>query len=569
MKSAQLLDFKLDKFKESWWATTPLTYDAQNKINQSYHEFELFWNSVWALHSSISPNPSKSLLNTQYDFYYDCILRHPESHIAFSQIEEGGFVTSWSYKKLHRCINYQLKKWLKQPPKPQTFAAIIISPGIEFVIALMAALRLGLIICCLSPQSLCLSPSHLSSLLNKLQLDLIISKKPLEHITTPTLLIEDLRESDEDPLIDSYLYPAEQTLQFSLALHRKEPYIFLPLDAHTTYLQALRDGLLALNLKPETPWITPFACPLLHEPWQTLASLLCGAHLMHVTDETLINDPLILKDKKPHHVHFSRQLLNLWTKDPGCPSKSLKSFSISPTDLRFPFWKSLIQINDLEKIPSFQALIDNSLGGITLLSKPTTHCPDLYLKPSFGTPWQFKNFNKSPIGSLSQTLLSPPNIQKESNYLLSQINDDFLLVSTDKPAKEGITLPLNHLEQTLSSLPFVKSCLIYPTSKPHDSTNSHLTYLIFVDPAKNDISETTKQSWSQQIHSLITEHIGSIFTPDHIEYFFLIPKMTGSLPDRTWCLNQYSSGLLSKKNKTQVYQLLSILKKLIQDALSS
>ncbi len=567
----------IDKLKASWWSSAPLTFDAQESITNSYEHPELFWDSLWTLQKSVSSIPSKSVLNKHYDFYSDCVLRHPESHIAFSLIEEGGFISSWSYKKLHRCVNYQLKKWLKQPIKPGTLTAIILPRGIDALIALLAALRMGLTICMLPPDTPFLSQACALASLDDLKPELIITKQkdsPLAQTACPTLFIEELGESDDAPFLDPHAYPATDTLQFSLALHRKEPYIFLPLDAHTTYLHALRDGLFTLNLKPETPYIAPLACPLRSEPCLSLSTLLSGATLMHVSDEALLKDPLILKDKKPHVMSIARHLLELWAKEPGCPSKQLKCFSISPIDRHFSFWKTFLQTNELDKIPYFQAWTDNSLGGFALISKPGTNTTDFFVKPSPGTHWHLQDLvrSKEPFSSgfglFAPTLSSEENSAKETNFVLSNLDIDCLIVSTDKPAREGVTIPTQKLEEALCQLSFVKHALVYTFQKPGAIAHSQLTFLIFVDPLKNDISDTTKQEWSSTVCDHIIKQIGTAFLPDSIEYFVLAPKMKGLHIDKVWCLNQYAKGLLTQKNRLQVYQMLSMLKKLTQDALS-
>jgi hypothetical protein len=557
-----MTDFDAQKFKSGWWSSSPLSYDMEHCISLSYDRPQFFWSSLWSLH----PSPSKSSLGKHYDIYSDCILRHPESHIAFSLIEEGGFITSWSYKKLHRCVNYLLKKWGKQPLKPHSVVAIIMNPGIDYLVALLAALRLGLIICYLPSSSPLLSEKTTQDLLEQIKPSFTITKNILPNFPYSTLLVEELGESDDAALPEPHSYPAAQTLQISLALTRKEPFTLIPLSAETTYLHALRDGLLTLNLQSETTWANPLSSPILAEPFHSLSALLSGANLMHVSDALLHQDPLILKDKKIQVLGISKELLNLWSQYPGCPSKSLKCCYISPFERALPLWNTFTHLNELDKVPCFQAWTDNSSGGFMLISKPFSSEP--YLKPSLGSPWLLMDVSSA--GTPSQTgfgrflpLASP----KETNAILSHIHQDVLITATDDPAKEGISLPLHHIEQSLRTLPFIQECAICPIPQPSLLADTKLIFLIFIDPLKNDIADKTKQEWTHAIHTHITQGFGPFFLPDAIEYFCLIPKKTGAHIDKAWCFTQYTSGLLTKKNRLQVYQLLSMLKKLSQDML--
>lgn len=548
------------KFKNSWWSSSPLSYEMEQWIEESYKKPQIFWDSLWALH----PSPPKSSLGKHYDFYSDCILRHPEGHIAFSLIEEGGFVTSWSYKKLHRCVNYLIKKWMKHSLKPQSVVAIIMNPGIDYLVALLAALRLGLIISYLPLNSSLLSDKTTQNLLEQIQPSFIITKNPLPHLPYPSLLVEELGESDDTALLEPHTYAASQTLQLSLSLTRKDPFTLISLNAETTYLHALSDGLLTLNLQPETTWAAPLISPILSEPFRSLTALLSGATLIHISDDLLRQDPLILKDKKIHTLGLCKELLTLWSQHSGSPSKNLKCLYSSPFDRGFPFWKTFNHVNELEKVSHIHAWTDNSSGGFSLISKPFSTEP--YLKPSFGFPW-FLNDIMSP-GNPSQTgfgrlfQLSSP---KETNAILSHINQDILLTTMVEPAKDSLTFPIHQIEQSVRALSFVQECVISPIPQPGLLSAIKMVFLIFVDPLKNDLADTIKQEWTQTIHDHITRDLGSFFLPDHIEYFCLVPKKIGSQIDKNWCLTQYTSGLLAKKNRLQVYQLLSMLKKLTQE----
>src|SRR5690606_19746622 len=119
----------------------------------------------------------KSALGEKYDFYYDCVLRHAESTRAIVAIDENGFVENWSYKKLHRVVNSQVKQWTKNGVKAGEFAVMILPLGLPFFVALLTALRLGLKICYLPPETPYLSLSHISCLISQLKPHWLITSK--------------------------------------------------------------------------------------------------------------------------------------------------------------------------------------------------------------------------------------------------------------------------------------------------------------------------------------------------------------------------------------------------------
>ncbi len=60
------------------------------------------------------------------------------------------------------------------------------------------------------------------------------------------------------------------------------------------------------------------------------------------------------------------------------------------------------------------------------------------------------------------------------------------------------------------------------------------------------------------------DEVGAAFVPNRIEYYPLVPKMKNGSPDRNWCIDQFNRGFLSKKKNIQLYQVLSMLKKIMQ-----
>ncbi|MGH2612271.1 MAG: hypothetical protein ACRDFB_04400, partial [Rhabdochlamydiaceae bacterium] len=343
--------------------------------------------------------------------------------------------------------------------------------------------------------------------------------------------------------------------------------------AQTCYLHALRDGLVTMNLKPGTCWSAPLASPLQTEPCTTLSSLFSGATCVHVADQTFQKDPFLLKEEKIHLLGISSNLQKLLSKEPALPSKSLKGFFIPHPIIQSLQWKSFIQLQGLEKIPSFQALVDNSLGGITLFSKPALDF-SLYLKPSFAATWSLKDLNNSGDDSLTgfgrfhPSVSTKENNKHDYNLLVSHIEKNCLISSTLQPCREGITVPIKNIEKSISQLPFVEACMLHHPSKMGSILSNSLILLVFVNPLKNDLVNKMQPTWIQEINQQISSSIGSHYLPDRIEFYCLTPKKIDSSIDRDWCAQQYDRGFFSMKRKAQLYLFISILRKLAMEAVT-
>lgn len=548
------------KLISQWWSNTALTFDCEEWLEKSYEHPAPFWEGLFALHQKSKRSPTQSIFSEHYDFYHDCILRHAISHdLAYTFITDD-HTQNWSYKQLHTCVNYHVRKWSQHNPQTGQLIVIALPPGIEFLIALLTALRFGLTICFL-PSGSFLGKNHLTRILSSIKPQLIATLDPIREI--PNVLIDPKGVDEENHLPHSSSYKASKQVQISLALHRQEPLAFVPLDAHTMYLHALRDSLLGLNLHEHTSWAAPLACPIRTEPCSTLATLLAGARKVHVSDEAIKNNPRILEDERIHLLGLSSELLNLWSRTPAAPARSLKGIYRDAMDVRIQALKSFMQLNRLEKVPRFELLMDNSAGGALFITRPHHEFFNAYLRPNPGTPWWFDDFSgngqKSTMsfGLFATSLSCKENNQKPGNLVCSMAEKSCVLAGSKAPCRHGATFPMKELEEIVKSLPFVESCVLLPLDKEYGfMASKFFTLLIFFNPLKKDITDKEKLDWNREITHRISDNLGTAYLPDQIEYFPLIPKITSKGLDRMWCASQYQSGLLAKKAQTPVYQLL-------------
>lgn len=566
-----------EKLKNLWWASppSPLPLDAIEWIEKTYLSPKTFWESIFTLQKNIPGLPPKSVLGQQYDFYFDCVARHIESNQAFTIIENGSFVQNWTYRKLHRCINFQVKHWMKHSLKPTQMVVILAPVGIHFFIALLTALRLGLTICYLPTNSPYLPKSRIASILAELQPQLVVARKADQPFVTtqlPTILLDEFNEDDQNHYPPSHDYASNKVMQIALSLYRQEALTLVPLDAHTTYTHALREGLLALNLKQGITWASPLSCPIRSEPFSTLAALLCGAAVMHIPDEVIKNDPQALKDEKVHLLGVSSPLQQLWSRDPAVPIKHLKAYYKQPLDMNFEAWKGFSSLNKLEKVPAFHLLMDNSMGGVTLFSKPTLDNLDLYLKPNVGTPFSLMDIhdNEEPsfsgYGIFKPHLSCEENTKKTSNFYLAQLENNHILSYTITPCRDGVAFPIDRVEAIVNQASFVEACMLHHIPKLLSVCNHQFSLLVFVNPLKNEISEKMKEGWTQELFQQIESEAGPGFLPDRVEYFPLLPKLKNGTINRKWCADQCNQGLLARKKNMQIFQVISALKKLILES---
>lgn len=563
-----------ETFINHWWAgsSSGASHDVEDWMEKSCFESSVFWkDAVFALQEKLLPS-SQSIFGKSYDFYHDCMIRHVKSnHIAFITVKEKDQTDSWSYEKVHHCVNFHVDKWSSHSPQKGQLIALVTLPGIHLLISLLTSLRFGLKICYLPTNSPFLGRGMINKFLSEIKPDLIVAKEKefaIEGI--PLLEIDENKFDEENYAPHSYAYPASEDVQLAISLQQPEALSFRSLDAHTLYLRSLQDSLLTLNLIQHPYWAAPLACPILTEPCSTLMSLLCGTTRVHVDEEAIKKDPLILQDERIHLLGLSSALQQLWRQKAGVPSRQLRCCYKYPLDINYQSWKSFVQLNRLEKIPILHLLMDNSLGGISVFSKPTTEIFNFLLKPALGIPWSLTHINGTDEKSLtgygifnSHISLSESN-QNKSNLTITQQGNNLMITGSLEPCREGVTFPIIELEDIINNLPFVEVCMVHPIRKAGTVFSSHFVLLVFINPMKQLISDEDKMQWSSEITQQICDHLGCGFLPDQIEYFSLLPKMHIWGIDRAWCTNQYNSGLLLRKKDFPQYQTLSILKMLVR-----
>ena len=456
-------------------------------------------------------------------------------------------------------------------PQPGQVIAIVTEPDIHFVISLLAALRFGLKICFLPINSPFLGKGQIIKFLSEIKPHLIATEDRSFSIEgIPLLSVNENGVDEENHAPQSYTYSATSHLQISLSLQHQEALAFIPLRclSNISTTVPLQDALFTLNLIQHPYWASPMACPIRTEPCSTLMALLCGVTRVYVSNEAIRNDPLILQNGRVSLIGITSSLLQLWNQVSGVPTRYLKSCYKSPLDLNHHSWKAFVQLNRMEKIPTFDLLMDNSNGGVSLFSRPTLETFNVFLKPTLGTSWSLSNLNDSGEKSLNGFGIFDTHLpvgernSEKGNFTATQVENNLMLTGFLKPCREGVTFPIIELEQVVNRLPFVEISMIHPIQKQGAMFSNYFVLLVFVSPMRGIISNEEKELWSKEISQKIVAELGSGFLPDQIEYFPLMPKFKMSEIDRAWCANQYNSGLLTRKKNIPHYQLLSILKRL-------
>jgi len=554
----------VETFARRWGSQADLTdrFDVRGWMEKSYTDPLSFWEELVALYP-LEPS-SQTIPFEKYDFYADCILRHVgKNQCALKVIQEGGETESWTYDQLHALVGIQASLWKL---KAGQTVALILPQGLPFLIGLMTALRLGLVVSILPINDRFFPESRFLEALEALKPDLIVtaSEMPLEDPWN--ILHLDLSlERQSSASVPSHAYLPNDPVQKHFNPYAKEKICLV--EAIRSYLIPLRDSLIALNLKSSTTWARPLSSMSRDEPCCTLMALLAGATIIYASDDLLLANPGLLKEEPIELLGVSFPLQQLWIKNVGCPASGLKRWYRDPLCGNDHNWKAFNELNQLQKIPSAQLLIDKDRGGVTLLSQPKPLEIISFMHPSPGTSWnllKIQGTGDKAAGGFGLFQIEPATKNKDP-LILSQIGDEWALSSTTAPLAEGVPYPIPEVEEKVKTLDFVLTCMLVTEPHPQHFLNRQFILLVFVSPKERLLLQQKKELWNQKIQDLIRTDIGEAFTPTDVQFYSFYPKMKSQEIDRHWIEIQYQNGSLFLKQNRSIYNLLNDLRQSIYE----
>ena len=326
----------VEAFLKKWGSGANLDYRSELRdwMQRSYTNPQIFWSDLFSYSSDVHP-ASTTVVFDKYDFYSDCILRHlGQGLTALKVIDSTGAAQVWTYDEIHEYVEAQVLYWTENYGlKPGKTVALLLPYGIHLIVALMTALRLGLIVSLMPLKDRYIGEGMLPLIADTLKPDLIIAESsegasPRKNVLELNLKLENSRA----PSLESYAYPAAEIVFRHCNPHGEES--LTTIEASRSYLIPLRDARIALNLKQSSCWARPFLSIYREEPCCTLMALLAGATLVHIADEDLLANPKALENETVHVLGDLPALNAALAQKPQLPVRKNQAVASEP-----PFWQ--------------------------------------------------------------------------------------------------------------------------------------------------------------------------------------------------------------------------------------
>jgi len=500
---------------------------------------------------------SKSTPWFRYDFYHDLLARHKNrTEPALIWFEKGTW-HRWTYAELQREVNSLAASWEMAGVQPGETLAILYPSGFRWLAALLAGLRLGLVVNSLPPQGNAFVRRRLDTVNPQWLAADQLYRHQLAGAWQAKVLPDTL--SSSEPLRRSYEYPGSAIV--AQCFDPTSPTIdqVRPVDADTLYLGALRDGVLALGIKPGQVCAAPGWHILESQPALILAVLLSGATWLHIDLTDIEKEPEHLLDQHIDVLGVSRSLRDLLRRNPPVGEKTWRYWFRHPAESAdSTIWQDFIRELQLEQSYSGNLLWNMAWGGAVLFSVRCRGQSHLKVLPAAGMHWQ--------LGIVDSPDL--PCLGGWGRVALAKVEKD-KIVWTAMPA---ILVPYLNAWIYLGQYPRGRAGRTYPRQEVLDLLSDRVMYRAVVEVSVYGGDADPRQvllmfgqgidTAALQLH--IETELGAEFLPDRIECLPLLPKRNAEGgADQQWCQFHYLSGELYRRQRSEVFRCLSELKGMV------
>ncbi|MEW5804187.1 MAG: hypothetical protein AB1847_18990 [bacterium] len=560
-------------------------------LEESYRNFSAFFHALKTTQDRFSPLAGKSVPLKRYDFFYDLITRHQGMTTpAFRWYDP---VQGWqeiSYGELGAAATKKAAFWINSQVEAGQHLCIMHPFGAKYVISLLAAWKIGLVISSLPPQG----NRFWQRRLEALNPDHIVS----EEIFSPFLQPWQERLLPEVPEIAevsgmssaksgmatgraiSATFPAGAVIALCFDPSSQTPHIPVELTSDAAYLSGLRDGMIALNLRPGQAVAAPGFHFFETQPALVIASLMTGGTYIHLEVEDIAKNPKLLTAYPLKAIGVSSRVRDLLFRHPVEAGTFWHSWFRNPAEsFDLDQWQSFIQTVKLEEAYAGNLKWDAATGGCSLFSVRRKGQAHAHVLPSAGGPWRLTDLSGSGHEALGDCgLFSPSAIDgKEKEVragasVLARRQKEWLFVKSLVSGREGRRYPQNEILEiimTAPELPYCSCCSMVEAPALGASGDFMFILLIFTAGRTGMAGRTgiNEADIHKKIMRKIEREMGREFLPDRIRFLPLFPRFDqGGKIDHEWCKSQYLSGSFFRKSQREIYRCLARLRRLVREA---
>lgn len=529
---------------------------------ESYKNPADFWEALYRSQKPFLHLPRKSIPFKSYDFYHDVIicnlkntepaLRWYDSLIGWQEI---------SYPDMGKLASRKTSAWIDSGVQPGQKLCIIYPLGLDLIVSLMAAFKLGLIVSLLPPAGSeflkvrleILDPDHIDT--DDIYFSLV------QAWLKRTLTAGQASIKNKADVERSYAYPSGSVAALCFDPSSKTPHIPKELTSDALYLNPLRDGNFPLGLQPGKTLAAPGFHFLETQPGLVLACLLNGGTYLHIEPDDISEKPDLLLDRPLRAMGVTSRVRNILLEKPVDAGKHWDYWFKNPAESQdIVSWQAFIETLKLKEVLAGNLKWEASLGGCSLFSLKYLGQTNVNVLPCAGLSWCLTDVSGSNLETVMDygiLSLAPPGMQGEKAAtlnILAKDRNEWYFIGSQKPSRAGRFYPFSEVLETLQNLLFGFCSSIVEVPASGSDSVSRFVLLVFLG-ARTDVD---KAAVSKKIHDRIEITMGKEFLLDGIRYFPLYPKQgPDGTVDHDWCRFQYLTGALFRKSRQEIFTCLT------------
>lgn len=536
-------------------------------LEQSYEHPEAFLKALAETRNAFSPWKGKSAPFRTYNVYHDIVIRNRRLNTpVFCWYDSFSGWRRLTYPELGERSAAKADAWESMGVSPGQSLCTILPLGPELLSALLAAFKLGLTITLLPPAGL----RYIENRLAALQPDFIVTDEFLPD-RLPEWRDKILTIRGETPVSmkddeSDHAYSSGEMIArcFDPCMtNYREP---VPLTVDRLYLNAIRDGIIGMGVKPGSMVAAPGFNFLETQPGLLMSILLNGAAFVHIKPEDIARDPELLLHYPLRAVGISSAVRDILIKKPVDPGTTWAYWFRNPADSPdLVQWQTFLETMKLQNTPAGNMKWDASIGGASLFSERRKGQVHSNVFASAGSVWRMTDTGGTgsevpgDAGLLSigpDAAEAPPVIL---NHLVMKTRDGLLFIQSTVSGRKGLYYPVDEILETIGDIPFCSDCAIVEVPLYGDM-DSRFVLLVFTGAARR-IDEAFVVNAVQE---KIAIELDRELIPDRIIFFPLYPRRTPEgLADPDWIREQYLTGALKRKSEDDIFQRLTQLKQFV------
>jgi len=544
----------------------PAPVDDLNWLTESCRHPEAFWNQLVVAQQSLLPWPGKSVPLEKYDFFHDIVVRNRRNpYPALRWYDPLKHWMAVSYGQLGDLAAARAEAWQAAGVLPGHKVCIVAPMGIFVTVSLLAALRIGAEATLLPPQGEDFVQRRLTNLAPDWIAVEALNQAMVNAWKDVFLPDGGSGEAMPDDSNRSWSYPSGATVLHCFDPSSETPDLPCALGTDAAYLCPLRDGFIALALRPGRSFAAPGTHMLSTQPAMLLACLLNGATCVHVPVEELEKNPRLLAEQPLWAVQVTVQTAEILRPASLHADHAWSLWFRNPAESRdLPYWMEWIEAMHLDKAGAGNLLWQAARGGSILFSARRTGTAHLNVLPSPGVPWQMAGMQDSATPSLwRHGLFSPaspgqdPDEFMPTEVVLAGNRNEWLFTGMLTAGRAGLFYPKAEVLDALASTPFAGRSSVVEIPSAGVETSPVFTLAVF----SAGLPQWNIAEIMTFLRTTIARALGDEFLPDHITVFPLYPPKdeSGSL-DHKWCRDRFIRGALFRKASDPLYLNISRLR---------